>query len=301
MPNKKRSTRAQQIVNGLKLHLNTNLLIALTILLSLNGCSSLNTLNAIVPDGDAIQISNLSYGPAEKQKLDIYQPTTFNKNTPVIIFFYGGRWQSGSRAEYAFVGQSLADRGYISIIADYRVYPSVEFPVFIEDAAKATTWVFEHIQHYGGNTKQVYLMGHSAGAHIATMLVTNKTYLPAAGIKQHQVKGVISLSGPLNFKITDDDIKAVFANANTYAETQPITFIDGSEPKMLLLHGKKDKTLFPSNSHSMAKKLNSLGGNATVITYKNMSHVGLLLALANAPFLYFAPVLDDIDSFIKQE
>jgi acetyl esterase/lipase len=301
MPNKYRPTLVQQYVNGLKLHLNTNLVIALTMLLSLIGCSSLNTLNAIVPDGAAIQTSNSSYGPDEKQKLDIYQPSTFNNNTPVIIFFYGGRWQSGSRAEYAFVGQSLANRGYISVIADYRLYPSVEFPVFIDDAAKATAWVFEHIQDYGGDTKQVYLMGHSAGAHIATMLVANKTYLPAAGIKQHRVKGVISLSGPLNFKITDDDIKAVFANVNSYADTQPITFIDGSEPKMLLLHGKKDKTLLPSNSYSMAKKLNHLGGDATVITYKDMSHVGLLLALANAPFLYFAPVLDDIDSFIKQE
>ena len=300
MPHKHRSPLSRHFLNRLRFCFNTKLFIAASILFILGGCSSLNTLNAIVPDGDVTQNLNLAYGPEKKQKLDIYQPTTFNKNTPVIIFFYGGRWQSGSRAEYAFVGQSLADRGYVSVVADYRVYPRVEFPVFIEDAAKATAWVFEHIQHYGGDTNQVYLMGHSAGAHLATMLVTNKTYLPAAGVKQHRVKGVISLSGPLNFKITDDDIKAVFANASTYADTQPITFIDGSEPKMLLLHGAKDKTLLPSNSHSMAKKLNTLGGSATVTTYKDMSHVGLLLALANAPFLYFAPVLDDIDSFIKQ-
>ena len=263
------------------------------------GCSSLNTLNAIIPDGDSTLTTNVAYGMENRQFLDIHHSNSKQKNLPIIVFFYGGRWQNGSRQEYAFVGQSLANRGFITVIPDYRLYPEVGFPTFIDDAAKATQWVIEHSQKLGGDPSQIYLMGHSAGAHIAAMLVANKSHFNATGVSPKQIKGLISLSGPLNFKITDNDIKQVFSAANHYPDTQPINFIDGTEPNMLLLHGVKDKTLFPDNSISFAKKTNQLGGNAKVITYKNMSHVGLLLALANAPFLYFAPVLDDIETFIK--
>ncbi|PCH86045.1 MAG: alpha/beta hydrolase [Piscirickettsiaceae bacterium] len=271
------------------------------LILALSGCSSLNTLNTIIPDGDSTLVSSLTYGLNNRQKLDIYLPSTLTKKAPVIIFFYGGRWQSGAREEYAFVGQALANRGFITVIPDYRLYPEVEFPGFITDAATATDWVLKHIKQYGGDSSQAYLMGHSAGAHIAAMLVTNTSYLSNIGVSNKQIKGLISLSGPLNFKITDDDIKKVFSAASQYSDTQPITFVDGSEPNMLLLHGAKDKTLWPANSISMAEKVNRLGGHANIITYKDMSHVGLLLALANAPFLYFAPVLDDIEAFIKQK
>jgi len=267
------------------------LLIAL--LTTLSACS-LKTLNAVVPDGDSKLISNITYGSLNRQNLDIHTPNTLNTSAPVIVFFYGGRWQSGTKEEYQFVGQALAKRGFITVIPNYRLFPEAEFPVFIDDAASATTWVLNNIKQYGGDPSEVYVMGHSAGAHTAAMLITNKQYLDP----RHKLAGFIGLSGPYDFKITDADIKLVFRKAPSYQDTQPISFIDGSEPPMLLLHGKKDKTLSTKNSQHMAEKTIKMGGQAELVIYKDMAHVGTLLALADAPFLYFAPVLDDIERFI---
>ncbi|MEO1889442.1 MAG: alpha/beta hydrolase [Cycloclasticus sp.] len=275
-----------------------SLTIVLLTALFLGGCSSLSTLNAVVPDGNSTLVANIQYGALAKQQLDIHQPAHLKTNAPVILFFYGGRWQTGSKEEYQFVGQSLAKRGFITVIADYRVFPNVEFPNFINDGALATQWVLNNIVRYGGDHSNVYLMGHSAGAHMAAMLIANKKFLAEQQVNITDIRGFIGLSGPYDFKITDDDIKQVFRQASSYKDTQPITFIDGSEPPMLLLHGQKDKTLSVTNSQHMAEKTNKMGGNASVILYKDMAHVGTLLALADAPFLYFAPVLDDIEHFI---
>ncbi len=276
-----------------------NKLVSLLIaLLTLSGCS-LSTLNAVVPDGPSTLISNLEYGKSNRQRLDIHQPNSLPSKAAVIIFFYGGRWQSGERAEYRFVGQALAKRGFVAVIPDYRLFPDVEFPHFIDDAGAVTRWVLKNIQQYGGDPSKVYLMGHSAGAHMAAMLISNKQYLNNQQVDHKDIAGFIGLSGPYDFKITDEDIKSVFRKANTFNDTQPIHFVDGSEPPMLLLHGLKDKTLSMKNSQHMAEKTIKMGGKAELVIYKDIAHIGTLLALADAPFLYFAPALDDIERFIN--
>lgn len=268
-------------------------------ILLLTGCSSLDTLNALMPDGDSTRVSNIGYGDHLRQRLDIHQPPEPYVNAPVIIFFYGGRWQAGARQDYHFVGQSLANRGFITVIPDYRLVPDVEFPDFITDGAKVIAWVLNNIQLYGGDPANVFLMGHSAGAHTAAMLTANKSFLTAQGVSSQRISGLIGLSGPYDFAIKDDDIKRVFKLANTYEDTQPIHFIDGTEPPMLLLHGYKDKTVLPKNSLHMAAKSIKMGGSADIFIYEDMAHVGTLLALADTSFLYFAPVLDDVERFIK--
>ncbi len=95
----------------------------------------------------------------------------------LFYFFMAGAGKQGSKEEYQFVGQSLAKRGFITVIADYRVFPNVEFPDFIKDGALATQWVLKNIPSYGGDPSNLYLMGHSAGAHMAAMLIANKRFL----------------------------------------------------------------------------------------------------------------------------
>ena len=207
-------------------------------LLTTTGCS-LKTLNAVVPDGNSTLVSNIQYGSLNRHHLDIHLPKNIQTNTPVIVFFYGGRWQSGERLDYQFVGQALAKRGFITVVPDYRLFPDTEFPGFIVDAAKATKWTLNNIQQYGGDTSQVYVMGHSAGAHIAAMLVTNKQYLSGQHVDSASIAGFIGLSGPYNFNITDEDIKQVFRQANTFNDTQPIHFVDGSEPPHAITAWKK--------------------------------------------------------------
>ena len=88
----------------------------------------------------------------------------------MIVFFYGGSWQTGARSEYGFVAARLARRGFVVAVPDYRLFPEAVFPAFLEDAASAVAWMFRHASEFGGNSAELFLIGHSAGAYNAVML-----------------------------------------------------------------------------------------------------------------------------------
>src|SRR5450830_980541 len=141
-------------------------------------CSPVKTLNAIIPSDGYILEQGITYGALPRQKLDVYIPK--NKAVtakPVVVFFYGGSWDSGDRADYKFVAEALTSKGFVVVIPDYRVYPEVLFPDFLFDAAKAAKWVKDNAEKYGGDHSKVFLAGHSAGAHIAAMLTLDQQYL----------------------------------------------------------------------------------------------------------------------------
>ena len=138
-------------------------------------CSPVTVLNALVPENGYQKLADIAYGDENRQKLDIYLPAHTRSDHPLktVVFFYGGSWDSGSKADYKFVAEALTSAGYIVIIPDYRLYPEVVFPEFVDDAARSMAWVFEHIRDYGGDKQQVFIAGHSAGAHIAALLSLN--------------------------------------------------------------------------------------------------------------------------------
>src|SRR5690348_7936426 len=160
----------------------------------LGGCSPAALLNTTVPRSGYRLQSDIAYGPLARQKLDLYVPEVPRPDGKSVIFFYGGSWDSGAKGDYLFVAQALASRGVTTIIADYRLYPEVRFPVFVEDAAKATRWAGDRV-----GLSKLFVMGHSAGAHIALMLAVDTPYLARAGVDRMKIAGVIGLSGPYDF------------------------------------------------------------------------------------------------------
>ncbi len=98
-----------------------------------------------------------------------------------MLFFYGGNWQSGKRGDYLAFGQAFASRGIITVVADYRLYPQVKYPAFVEDAAQAVAFVHGHAAQYGGDPARLFVSGHSAGAYNAVMLASDPHYLKAVG------------------------------------------------------------------------------------------------------------------------
>ncbi|MEL6126399.1 MAG: alpha/beta hydrolase, partial [Pseudomonadota bacterium] len=112
--------------------------------------------------------------------LDIYTPKDA-EGAPVSVFFYGGSWQIGERGNYAFVAMTLAREGFVVALPDYRKFPDVRFPAFVEDGARAIAWLRENVATFGGDPERMYLSGHSAGAHIAMLLAMDESYLAAEG------------------------------------------------------------------------------------------------------------------------
>lgn len=266
-------------------------------LLTLGGCVS--TFNAVVVPSDGYRIeADVAYSSLERQKLDLYVPEGLTEPAPVILFFYGGSWQSGEKETYRGVGQALASKGFIVAIADYRVYPEVRFPDFVDDGAKAVSFVRDNVKTYGGDPSRLYLAGHSAGAHIAVLLASDPAYLRKVGGSFAWLRGVIGLAGPYNIlPLKDKTLIDIFGGANR-TETQPITFIDGKRPPMLLATGDDDTTVSPLNTERMAERLRAVGSPVTVKIYPGVGHVGIILSLWPG-FRSNTTLREDIGDFVR--
>ncbi len=275
------------------------LLLVAVLGISLVACSPVGLLNATVPDDGYALESSLAYGPLDRQQLDIYLPQDLGKVPQVVVFFYGGSWQRGDKEDYRFVGQALASRGVIAVLPNYRVYPDVRFPGFVEDAAAAVAWVKSNISRYGGDPNKVFVAGHSAGAHIAALLGLDEHYLEAQGLRPEDLRGIVGIAGPYAFDpLKARSVRPVFAHLADPDEARPVTFAEGDEPPMLLLHGQNDRTVYRRNSELLNQKITENGGQATYIAYPNTGHFKIVLAFA-PPFRNGTPVLDDMMAFIE--
>ena len=237
-------------------------------------------LNLLISRSGYHVTEDIAYGSNARQKLDVYTPDHLTGKAPVILFFYGGSWQTGRKEDYLAFGEAFATKGFVVAIADYRVYPEVRYPDFVKDGAAAFAYVHAHIAQYGGDPDRVFIAGHSAGAYIAAMLAADQHYLDDAGAKLSQVRGVIGIAGPYDFlPLTDPTLITIFGGAHR-TDILPITYIDGKRPPMLLAAGDADQTVGPGNTTRMAAKLQSFGSPVEVHMYPGISHVGIILSLA---------------------
>lgn len=264
----------------------------------LSACSGSGLLNAMAPSHAITVTSDVAYGEGPRRKLDLYAPA--QAHAPVVVFLYGGSWKSGDRSTYRFAGSAFADRGFLTVVPDYRVYPEVRYPDFIDDAAAAVAWTKSHIAAYGGDPDRVFLIGHSAGAQIAAMLTLDKAFLGRVGLDpDRDIAGMIGLAGPYDFlPLNDPDLDAIFAPAGDLRTTQPITYARAGAPPLLLLTGDTDTTVYPRNSRALADRINGLRGRATLKTYGSVGHLSIVGALSGL-LSWKAPILDDCVAFMR--
>jgi acetyl esterase/lipase len=240
---------------------------------------------------------DIAYGPGPRDKLDVYRPEGA-AGLPVIVFFYGGSWQWGNRADYQFMAAVLAKKGFVVAVPDYRLYPEAKFPAFLNDCAAASVFIITNASSYGGDARQVFLAGHSAGAYNAVSLALNGAFLEAHGSSPDALSGVIGLCGPYDFlPIRDPVIKDIFSPPSDIRLTQPITFAREGTPPMFLAHGGADLTVLPRNATALAARLRQAGSVVETRIYPKLGHIGLLLA-ALPYFSWRAPVLKDSLAFI---
>jgi acetyl esterase/lipase len=232
------------------------------------------------------------------QTLDVYRPSREQPSAGVIVFLYGGGWKSGSKDYYDFIGDAFTARGYVVVIPDYRKYPEVKHPSFVEDAAQAVRWVTEHIETYGGDKTRLFVVGHSAGAHIGAMLIADTHFLQDAGVDASHIKAFAGLAGPYNFIPEEEPYLTIFGPPDRYPTMQVNHFITGDEAPMFLLHGEEDKTVGLFNLEKLKSAIHSHSGKVEWKLYKDTGHIGIVAALSR-PLRSNAPVLEDMDRFFK--
>lgn len=211
--------------------------------------------------------------------LDIYRPAEAGPH-PVVVFYYGGRWTYGRREDYAFAGAALAEQGYIVVIPDYRKYPEVRFPVFVEDGAAAAAWAVREVAGLGGDPERIFLSGHSAGAHIAALILADPSYLAGQGAEPSDFAGLVGLAGPYHFTPKADDLVDMFGPPARFPEMQAGNFLDGSEPPILMLWGDADVTVGEINMQQMEAAAAETGACVARSVQAGVDHVGLVASLA---------------------
>ncbi|MCX7080557.1 MAG: alpha/beta hydrolase, partial [Pseudomonas sp.] len=244
--------------------------------------------------------SGIAYGSDPRQKLDVYTPKQGLKNAPVVVFFYGGSWNSGSRDDYSFVGEALASRGIVTVVADYRLYPQVRYPLFLEDGAQAVAWTHEHIRQFSGDPQRLYLMGHSSGAYNVAMLALDPDFLGAVGMTPHNLSGWIGLAGPYDFlPIENPEVRPVFFYPDSPPDSQPINHVSRDAPPALLMASRDDDVVNPTrNTGGLARKLRLAGVPVQDLYFSHTSHATLVAAMSR-PLRRLAPVLDEVAAFIN--
>lgn len=268
--------------------------------IGIGGCSRLELFDAITPrdDGASRVASGISYGPHPRQKLDVYAPQDA-RGAPVVVFFYGGSWNSGERVDYGFLGTALAAQGFVAVLPDYRLVPDVRFPAFIEDGAAATAWVQREIGQFGGDRMRVVVSGHSAGAYIASMLALEPSYLGQAGARE-RLRGFAGLAGPYDFlPFQYPAIIEAFGQWPRPIETQPVAFVKPGAPPTLLLQGADDTTVPPRHAKALAERLKAAGNEVELIIYEAVDHIDVMIALSRLA-RGRANTLADLSGFVRR-
>ncbi len=241
---------------------------------------------------------SISYGELPRHKLDIYHAENDNPKAPIAIFYYGGGWKSGNRDLYHFVGTALASKGITTIVPDYRLFPEVQFPSFVEDAALSYQWVWKRFVKE--TDRPVIVIGHSAGAHIAALLSYDKNYLETLDPQIARPSGIVGIAGPYSFDPTTwPTTKEIFSSAKIADRTRPVKFADETSPTTLLFHGLDDDTVKLYNAEDLNKALTQSGVQSRLVTLNGIGHIGIIAAIAQ-PFRWRAEILEDIVKFIKK-
>jgi len=250
-------------------------------------------------DPETVQLgTGVAYADGPRKKLDVYAPETQIGAAPVVFFIYGGGWNRGQRSDYQFVGRALAARGFVVVVADYRLVPEVRYPEFLEDCAQALRWTQDNIASYGGDPQRLFLAGHSAGAYNAVMLGLDPSFLRDYGVTV-PIRGIAALAGPFDFYPFEyGEVSAAFGSAPNPEGTQPVNLVTSDAPPMFLATGMYDPIVRPRNTETLAKKLTSSGVWVTTKYYEGIGHMEAVTSLG-AMMRWRAPILSDMVFFFE--
>lgn len=242
-------------------------------------------------------VSDIAYGEHDWQRLDVYPQT---EKSPVVVFIHGGSWRHGRKDQYFFAADAFIRLGYTVVLPDYIKHPSPQarYPSFAKDGAKALAWVKQNIAQHNGDPENVFLAGHSAGAHTAAMLATDGQFLHAVGLSEKDIRGVAGIAGPYSFTPDWEVTKTVFGPPDRYPLMDALNYVDGSEPSTFLLHSKADAQVGQYNQEKLSQLMKQKGVDVETVLYDNLSHIDMVLHL-HPWFSKETNIASEIDRFFR--
>ena len=238
-----------------------------------------------------------------KHLLNLYLPTGL-KNHPVLIFVHGGSWKRGDKdaygGAYGRLGRNLARTGLAVAIINYRLSPEVRHPEHARDVARALVWVYKQSEVYGWHRKKIFLMGHSAGAHLSSLIAVDPSYLDEHGLKTDVVRGVVAISGVYDLELTGVTgqflYESVFGTAQRLLREASPTSQVGTRPSpFLLLYAEEDYVTADFQARRFRKALEAAGGKATTRAVPERNHMDIVVGAARKGDLVQIEVLEFIN------
>lgn len=204
-----------------------------------------------------------------RHTLDLYHPKD-KKDYPVLVWVHGGGWKNGNKEQFEFLGKALAGEGVGVVTVNYRLHPQVQFPANVEDVARAFAWAHKNVGRYGGRADRVFVGGHSAGGHLASVLATDESYLKAAGLSPADVRGVVSISGLYairrgRFPVFEDSDEGA-------RKASPVRQVREKLPPFLLVYADNDFPTFGDMAEDFAKALREAKVEVTCVKVKDRTH-----------------------------
>jgi acetyl esterase/lipase len=270
--------------------------------LGLVGCTPVMLVNTLINRNAFDLKSDVAYGPGERQRLDVYSPKGVTR-APVLIFVHGGGWYRGGREDYPFLGDAFVEKGYVTVIISYRVAPQAVFPAFVQDVATSVRWVKDNIANLGGDPDRIYLMGQSSGAHIASLVALDPRYLREVGLERNAISAFVGQAGPYDFRDfleVDKPTQVAMGPREQWPQTQPINFVDGKQPPMLLQHGLKDDVVNIKNPDILSGIIKQNGGEVEIKYYPEVDHPGIVGAISRVARFIDPKVFPDIIKFLEK-
>jgi acetyl esterase/lipase len=174
----------------------------------------------------------------QRSRLDVYCPESQNK-LPTIVWFHGGGLSGGEK----HIPQALKNKDVCVVAANYRLYPKVKSPVYVEDAAAAVAWVFKNIEQYGGDASLIFVSGHSAGGYLASMIGLDKSWLSAFDVDADDIAGLIPFSGHAITHFTIRKERGIAGEQPIIDDMAPLFHVRADAPPLLLITGDRNKEL----------------------------------------------------------
>ena len=217
-------------------------------------------------------LQNINYYPNEVTKtddyiasrcvLDLYYPTNI-QDYPVVVWFHGGGLSGGEK----FIPESLKNKGIAVIGVNYRLYPKVKAPTYIEDAAAAVAWAFKNIENYGGSVSKIFVSGHSAGGYLASMIGLDKRWLATHNIDADSIAGLIPFSGHTITHFTVREERGIKGIQPIIDDLAPLYHVKKDAPPLLLITGDRDLELlgrYEENAY-MWRMMKEAGHEQTIL------------------------------------
>ena len=262
--------------------------------LSFAACAPVTLLNGITPSGSFSKAKDISYGPLERQSLDIYKAEKPRANAPILVFIHGGSWSEGSKDIYKFLAEGFTSEGFDVVVPNYRLYPEAVYPQMIEDTAKAIAYTAKQYPN-----RPLVILGHSAGGYNALMATLNKSFLSSEGIDTcSHIAGVVSLAAPTGaYELKEEPYITIFPD-RFLKDDAPLAYANSPSPRLFVMNGADDTTVGPKNAQDLAAKVTARGGAAELKIYDGVNHTEAVQFLSRH-FDGKATLKADIISFME--